>query len=224
MKIQARSNVREIERGLDKVGRQQFPFAMSKALNATADQFQERQRAGMQKRFTLRRKPWVDRSVKRGKGDFATKKKLEAIVRIETPGDKGRSDVLTQHEDGGTKRPRSGRTLSVPADVRRGKTGVIPKNLRPGALNLRPWGESGTVMRGDRRTVLIRTGNDRGVILQRTGRGKRAKLKVLYRLKGSVPLKPGLEFFKTAKIVVNDRLVENVRRELDRAISTARVR
>jgi Family of unknown function (DUF6441) len=221
--VKVTTNLDELTRSLNRIQKEQLPFALSKGLNETAKEFQKRQREGMKHRFSIRRKSWVERSVKIGREDWATKKKLEAIVRIETPGDRSRSDILAQHEEGGEKRGR-GRTMSVPIMARpRGYGGgVVPKRLRPSNLNLRPWGSTGRVMRGDQRTILIRTANDRGVILQRTGKGKRTRLKVLYRLKGEVPLKPTLEFFRTARVVYDDSLVKNVRIALDRAVATRR--
>src|SRR5690606_37419170 len=82
----------------------QIPFATAQAINRTALDFQQEERSHLLKAFEVRRKQWVERNVKIGRGDFARKDKLKATVRMEAPGT-GRSDILAKFEEGGEKVP-----------------------------------------------------------------------------------------------------------------------
>lgn len=209
-------NAREFSADVDRAGKQ-LKFALSVGINETTKAAQKAQREAMAQNFTVRRKPWVDRSVKISK--FAKKTDLEAELRIQAPGDPSRSDILTQHEKGGTKTPR-GRSIAVPVEVRRGKTGVVSKGMRPRALNFEPVGPN--VMKGDKRTFLIRKPGGRGVILQRVGSGARAAMRVLFAFLPRAPLKPRLKFEETVVRTVRAEAPKQFRAALAKAMRTAR--
>lgn len=170
--------------------RDQIDFALSKAINSTLDHAQVEQRAHMAKRFTQRRKKWADQSVKRPRGiGFATKRRLSGEVRMEAPGKKDRTDVLTQHEEGGQKRPKSGKRLAVPVNVRRTGSGIIGEAMRPSNLfkasgssvfsrkgrRVRHRKGEKEVIQGGNRTFMIKLPGGKGGIYQRTGRKGRLK-------------------------------------------------
>lgn len=209
-------DTKQLTRYLDDASERQFPFAMANTLNDVAklDQYRERERmAGI---FTIRRKQWVDNNVKITQ--FATKRDLTAIVAIEAPGKTNRSDIIGKFEGQTEKRPFGGhKSLAVPVAVKRNKADIITGGNRPKAFNFREVHgpqhvaplkknvRSGIlrgqlqVFEGDKKTVMIRNAQGRGVILQRVGRGKRAGMRVLFVLTPRVKLTPNLDFLETAR-------------------------
>ncbi len=199
--------------------RRQVPFAASKALNDTIKQIQAAERAQIEKTFTLRRKQFVLRTVKINRQDFANKRNLRATVRIDPT-----RDFLAKFERGGVKRPHSGRSIAVPIDVKRGKTGVGSRRLRPKALALRAHHTAGgkTQYRGEKRTFLVERGAFRG-IFQRVGRRRRSSIRLLYSLVTSVRIPASLRFERTARRVATpERLQANFHRAFEFAMRTAR--
>lgn len=179
----------------------QMRFAMSKALNDTANDAQKAIQDGLGQRFTLRRPDFVKRTIKRNREDFATKEKLEAVVRIDPT-----RDVLAKHESGGTKTPRAGRAIALPTEhVRRTKAQIIGKAQRPKAL--------------------LATGKAfaKGAqLLTRVGRGAKALLRVAYVFKPSVQIKPTLGFVDTANKAVDRQWAQRAQAAIDRVIATLR--
>ena len=168
------------------IGRQ-APFAMVKTLNAVANEAQTSIRKGMNQ-FTFRRRPFVEKTIYRDKAtDFATKAHLSAIVRV-NPG----RDFLAQHEEGGHKTPRSGRSVAIPlpAVQEAAGNGVIPTRLRP----------SGLRTNGQVRKVVTPSGTY--LVRNRPGRGRGGlsgwRTEFLYKLKQSVPIRPRLNFHTNA--------------------------
>lgn len=103
-------------------------------------------------------------------------------MQIEPPSGQRTADILAKFEEGGTKRPREGRHLVVPIEVRRTKTGVVSRVQRPRAFQFREVGQS---IVGLKRTFIIP-----GVgIFQR--RGKR-NVRLLYGFESAVPIPAGI--------------------------------
>lgn len=185
----------------------QLPFATARALNEVAVAFQMDEQQVIQGEFTVRR-PWVLKGVKIDRKDFATKSKLEVRIHIDPT-----RDFLNKFEQGGTKTPRSGISISIPIGARRSLQSIIPSKLRPKNLHFKP-GKHGTLV-GDDGTFLIRKPNGAGVILQRKGRAVSLKkrlqgplmkgqrrdnnLVVLYVLKPKAPVPAELHFHDTAR-------------------------
>lgn len=213
LNMKVETNSREVAGWFHDLYRDQIPYATARAINATAIDFQKREREGLEDRFTIRR-PWVLRGIKINREDFATKEKPEAIVHV----DQDRS-FLIKFEKGGVKRPR-GRSLVVPVDARRTKSGVVSRTIRPRALGLKEIGGGRAV--GDKRTFLIRKPGGRGVIFQWFGRRGSGQTRTLFMMIPSAKVDPRLHFEDTAKDVVRRRFEENFEREFDRAIRTAR--
>lgn len=218
----------ELSRSLQATMRKQVPYATMLAVNATAEAVQKAQRAGQRERFTLRREQWADRSVKIRRGEFATKQNPVAIIRLEAPGaDPGRSQILTQHEAGGDKKPR-GQSLAVPKEARKNVRAIIPKQGRPRAFEFGPGmrGPRATVYQGERRTFMIRLHNRSGWILRRVAKPTSRKLfdgtKLLYTLTPKAKLKPKLQFIRTAEATARREIGPNMDKALAKAMASAR--
>lgn len=208
-------DVKPLTQFLGDFEQRQVPYALSQTLNDTAKLFQYRQRQHMGSIFTIRRKQWVDNSVKIT--EFANKRKLVATVEIQAPGNKNRSDILAKFEDQTLKTPKDGHSLAIPANAKRNASDIITKGQRPRAFNFRevigpkhvaPLKKnvrSGVlrgalkVYEGDKKTVMIKNANGQGVILQRVGRGKRAGMRLLYTLAPKARLTPNLQFITHAR-------------------------
>lgn len=194
----------------------QVPYALSNTLNDVAKLFQYRQQQHDASIFTQRRADWQKKSVKITQ--FAKKNDLVSSVAIEAPGDASRSDILGKFENQTVKLPHSGRSLAVPVN---GKAAdIIPKGRRPKAFNFHRVGGKQAlnathhasknirggvgrgaleVYEGDKRTVMIRNAQGKGVVLQRVGSGKRAGMRVLFFLTPRVRLHPNLQFIPHAQ-------------------------
>ncbi len=197
-----------VRQQLQAIGRQ-APYALSVALNNTANAVQSAVRDSLSDRFTLRRKTFVENTIYRQSGvDWATKTKPQATVRVrDTPDSKGRvPDFLAQHEDGGTKTPRDGRSIAIPLPgARRNKGDIVTVANRPRALLAKKQ-----AFRKD------------DLLLKRTGRGKRAKLTALFVFKRSVRIRPRLGMEATAERVVPDVWERIAGAAIDRALATAK--
>ena len=190
---------------LQRIGRQ-APYAMSLALNATANEAQTAIRGGLSA-FTLRRKTFVENTIYRQRGvDFATKTKLEATVRVNPA-----RDFLAQHEDGGQKTARVGTHVAIPLpSVQPDRTAVVPRRLRPAALRT-----NGQVRK-------IVTPNGVFLVRNRPGKGKGRldgwRTEFLYELKRSVPLRPRLGFHVHAQKAIDASFQRHALNGIDRAI------
>ena len=198
-----------VRSALQGIGRQ-APYALSLALNSTANEAQTGIRQGLGA-FTLRRKAFVENTIYRKPGqDFATKTKFQAAVRVHPE-----RDFLAQHEDGGQKTPQSGSNVAIPLPaVQATPTTVVPRRLRPSALRTN----------GQVRKVVTPA----GVFLVRnkpgTGRGRLSgwRTEFLYKLKRSVPLRPRLAFHANASKAIDASFERHALAGIDRALGTAR--
>ena len=198
--MEIRMTVRDsalVREALSDIGRQ-APFAMAKALNATANAAQTDVRLKLERgrQFTIRRRDFVLRTIYRQPGqDFATKGALRAVVRVHPD-----RDFLAQHEEAGRKVPTSGRSVAVPLyAVKPTDQTVVPKRLRPSALLRNPQVRRVKTPTGE---YLVRNvaGRGRGGL-----RGWRTEF--LYRLQPSVPLRPRLGFIANATETIDRRFV-----------------
>lgn len=176
----------------------QAPFAISKAVNDLMLDGQRRVQTGLGEHFTLRRRTFVERTIKVRR--WANKRSLVATVGVDPT-----RDFLAKFEAGGVKRP-AGRALAVPIEARRGKTGVVVKSMRVRELQLRAQRTAtGAVqLRGKHRTWAVK-GPTGGAILQRVGRRRKGsatlaqeiaagKVRVVYSFQRSVRLPASLHF------------------------------
>lgn len=198
--------------------RDQLPFATSKAINATATDFQREQRQHMRSIFTVRNKLFVDRSVKIK--PFANKRRLEATVSILPPGGTSRADIIGKFEQGGFKIPR-GRHLTVPDEVKRSKRGAITKAKRPRAFGfeLHGRGPEATVFRGQKRTFMIVRRSGGGAIFKRS---RKRQVKQLFSLTDRARIPASLDFEENARRTVNTAFSRRFDEAFSRAVRSAR--
>lgn len=204
----------------------QLPYALSVALNLTANAAQSAVKATLPSEFTLRRASFIENTIYRKPGqDFATKTNLVAAVRV-NPG----RDFLAKFEVGGEKRSLSGHALAVPI-VRIGAPNLIigrndPRSIhRVMALIAEQGGKAvgpfkkRTATRAARQSFFIlRTRHGNTLVMQRDG----ANVGVLYAFKKQVPIKPDLHFDETAMAAALASWDANFAAALDRAIATMR--
>jgi hypothetical protein len=211
----------------DRVSHEQLPFAMSKALNATATDFQTAERAHLRSIFSLKREQWADRNIK--VTHFAKKTELWAKIEVAPPGGDAKSDILGKFEDETIKTPHNGhRALVIPLDAKRTGAGVVSESIKPKNLHFKLSSSTGaaTVYKGDKRTFMIQMADGRGFILQRNGPGVHGEFfagsKVLYALRTSVPIVPNLQFVPQGHKTVEERWVTNWDAAWAHAMETAR--
>ena len=216
--IEVSSNAADVSSWLRDLFADQIPFATAKAVNSTALSFQANQRERVSDRFTVRR-PWVLQGVKINRGDFATKRKPEAIVRIDSS-----RDFLVKFEEGDPKRPRSGTRLAIPDEARRTKAGVVSRTQRPRAQRFRVHGRGprAIVFRGDRRMFMIHRPGGRGDIFQRVGRRGRSHPRHLFTFAPSAQVDAVLGFEGTARRTVKEDFEAAFSRAFDAAVRSAR--
>lgn len=206
---------------LDDFARRQLPFATALALNSVGFDFQNAQQLGMDRRFTLRRKAFIEQGIYFPRDQRADYRKgqMHATVSIEP-----KRDFLTKFQQGGWKRPRSSSRLAVPAEARRTKAGIVAKSERIGELQIRLHGRGpkATVGRGLKRTFSIRLPDGRGYIFRRTGKGKRSDLRLLYIFRPRVPIPASLEFYETAEATARARFPDAFATAFARAMRTAK--
>lgn len=216
------TNAGEVSRLMQRLFRDQMPFALATAINDVAKQSQSNQRARQRRIFEVRNRRFIDSSVKLK--PFATKRSPEAVLRVEPLGGAERASIISQHEDQVRKVPRDGRNLAVPSPYlmgRRRQRGV-PKDLRPAALQLKE--RHPNMAQGENRTFRVTTngGRNAGLILQRTGRGRRSRTRVLYFLRPLARLRPELLFVRTISDTVRNQFPRAMGRAFDHAVRTAK--
>lgn len=240
-----RFDVEAMGRDLDVIARKQLPFAMALSLNRTMEEGQSAvfDRMSYMSGLTIRTEQsrnWLMRQVKFFRGDRATKEKLEAILTInpgagsggeETGSFRGRS-ILAFLEQGGERvglRPFGDGSVfgpSVVVPIRAWAFATVPKSLYPINLGLQPrrkieGGLGKASLRGTRRTFVLKTGPDLGLVLQRTGKGKR-DTRVLFFIKSKVSVKGRHFIIPTIEQTFRDRLPQNFEGFFRYALSTAK--
>lgn len=228
-------DTRESERFMRSMFRDQLPFVESLAVNDTAKDFQQKQRARMMAAFEVRRASFLNQSVKLKPFADRRARVREAKVAIDSPGD--RDDIFAKFEDPGIKTPTAGRSLAIPQGDLAGT--VIRKSQRPKSYNFQLRGQkAGTaVYTGRRGTYMIRSlATGRGVVFQRqkaqasslktrkvSRRGSNlSETRFLFSLVPQGKLTTHLRFNETARETVQERFDANFERAWDRAIRTAR--
>lgn len=189
----------------------QVPYATARAINDTLVSAQKDIRQGLHQRFDVRRRQFIERTIKIRKQDFAKKIKLEGTLRVDPT-----RPVLAKHERGGTQRPQ-GRHFAIPTGTKKKRTKRFP------TLKARysPFRRRGGQILGEKRTFIISSGTAPG-LYQRVGRGRRSRVKQLFAFKRSVSLDARLRFVETARRVVHRDYARNFHRWLERAMRTAK--
>lgn len=189
----------EIHDRLDKLARQQIPFATALALTWTANEARDQVKAGLPSRFVIR-STWLERGIRTTP---ASKRQPQAVVYSRDP-------FMVKQERGATKRPRAQFT-ALPRKIRRNQKQRITRSKRPAQILKRP----NTFIQN------LPGKTDRAGIFQRVGRKGRPRL--LYVLDPRpMEVKPRFEFAKTVERVVTRRYDKNFGKALARALATAR--
>ncbi len=211
MEISIKVDAKQVLKFFDRLGKQGV-FAMSKALNQTANDGQSSIRARIANEFQLRRRQFILRTVKRERGiyprgDFAHKTSLAARVRIDA-----KRDVLAKFEDDKTKRPVSSHRLAIPIEAARTSKGVLAKRHRIKSLGLhkeggRVVGPKGVRKAGD---FIFKWTKRKGTIL-------------LFKLQKVIPITSHrLHFVDTFKRKAERKWPSNMRKAYEHAIRTAK--
>lgn len=197
------------------LGERQIPFAVSKALNDLAIRAADEERAVARQNFVIRQENVLRYGIARTKQ--ATKTSLFAEVGVPP-----KFDFLNKFEMGGLKTPRDRSTVAVPQlAVKGNRRGIVPTGLRIKALALV---RKGAAIEGQKKTFLIRpkSGSAAALILQRVGRGKSSRVRVLYVLERSVPVEAILHFVETETRVAEQQWPDAWRQAFEYTMRTAR--
>lgn len=188
------TNSKDIQSYIDSAGKQ-LPFALSKAINSTADKIREATLKGASEVLTLRGTWWKPRTKFGFNVKPSTKRNL--IAEIYT-----KADWLAQHEDGGIKTAKG--MIAIPTiDVKRNKKDIITKSNRPRAVK-------GAFK------VTSKNGNE--FIAKRV----RGKLVVLYWLEKQAKIEGVYKFHDIAKQTFSDNFVKDFSDAVDYALRTAK--
>jgi hypothetical protein len=221
-------DIRQVEK-LTKAVIRQLPFATANALNKTALTFQEVKRRDFRSTFLLRRKPFIEQQGVKVLRGFAKKDKLEITVGVDD-----KADFLSKFEPGGVKRPQ-GEHLAIPSPKSLDRSKVIPRNMRPRALDIADGVAQGITVRRKKGTVtpgkirragqgLRRTFEVPEVgIFQRRGRGAASTTHPLYLYGRQARIQPELRYIERAREIMSRKFNDNFRQEFAKAIKTARV-
>lgn len=190
----------EATRFLDDFRFKQVPFATSLALNRTGELAKGEQTQGIFDRFEIRNGAFVRKSVVQRR---STKRRLVTTLTV-------RDAFLTDHEEGGIRRPgdvTSGIIQAVDPKRRRVRK-IRGRNTPRHVLKQKSFFEGKT--RSGKRAVYQRL------------RGKGAGVKLIFVAEPKVNIKPRLKFGKTVTRVIHARWEAEFGRALERALATAR--
>ncbi|MRI57629.1 hypothetical protein D8770_27500 [Methylobacterium sp. DB1607] len=177
----------------------QVRFALSRALNDSVEAA----------RTTLVEETWPNSVTARNKGFIKTALTTKGMRATKDSLQSGLVDRIgnvdfVRLEKGGTKTPR-GNMLAVPTSrVRRGAGGAVVRSQLPRGLDP---------------NKVVKKGN---LIFLKVGRGKSAKLQLMYKLVPQAQIKPKVPFSKTFNQRVRQEMPGAYRRRLAEALKTAR--
>lgn len=226
----------------------QIPYALARATNMTATDFQDAMRAGIARRFTLRQPRFIMNSVKIERGNWATSKgfksgggKFSATVSMGGEGSKrSRSGVLVKFEEGGEKTSADPNyPIIIPTAALRGSFAELPpRSMYPKNLRLLPrQGIESTMpanvhvtkrgveqLKGKRRTFVLDPTKHIGAnvwgVFQRFG-PNRSDIRLIWRYKTRVKIPQRLQWAETAQRIVPERFAANFRTALAEALKSA---
>ncbi|HEM7842589.1 TPA: hypothetical protein U2Q23_005323 [Burkholderia multivorans] len=203
--ISVRSNVRDIERGLNDLVRKQLPFATAQAINATAERVRIAQRENM-KEVLDEPTPFTLNSVAIKK---ATKANPVAVVYVKPVA----AAYLLPYEIGGKNKLNS-KALLKPIGAKVNQYGNLPRNLvrrmaaKPNAFVGKVKTKNGVVD-----GVWLRT---------KKTRGKQAGLTLMVKFADAHDVRQRLNYRGVAKRVVSATFPAELDRAMAKALATAR--
>lgn len=208
MRVDIQFDSKAVQRAL-KGFESQMPFVAQQTINAVLVDMQTAQMNHSRTAFNIKNEGFLKRS---NKVSFAKKTNLTGQFAIaDMPGSRKTSDILVQHEDGGTKKPR-GRSIAIPTmNVKRNARGAVPAGKRPRAV----------IDSGKAFPIQL---HGRRFIATRSGPKKKPKLKVLFVLTPSARITPRLRFYDTGNRVIARVTQGHMDAAIKKAISTANLK
>lgn len=209
-------DARDLVQKLDALTERQLPFAAASGLTSLAFRTNDRNRAALPSRFTIR-STWTAKGYRVKK---ATKYDLSAVAYH-------LDEMLALQEAGGMKTGRGGKKVAVPLAARPTPTSVTRPSSWPGKVITNPKKRAFEVPgRGGTKLVFQRTGRRskgkrKAHALPRTPGQRDPNLRLLWVRRPSVKITPRLHFRDDAMAVVQEwpSIFEQA---LARAIATAR--
>lgn len=204
MQINMKSNISAVTKAMDAFGKNQIPYATSRALNDTAfavrNQIVEKT---YPQSFTVRNKRFASTMFRVGK---STRRKLVATVF-----DRLGRDYMVDQAKGGIKKPR-GNSIAIPTrNVKRLASGKVSKAKQPRNL-----------LNGKAYKTKLKNGQE--VIAQETGRGATKKQKVLYILEQTASIPKRFSFYEDGQRIAQRDFNKNFANWFREAKRTAKGR
>lgn len=192
MKVE--TNAKDIQSYIDSAGKQ-LPFALSKAINSTAERIREATLKGATETLNIRGNWWKPRTKYGFNVKASTKSNQSAEIYT-------RADWMVMHEDGGIKTAKG--LIAIPTiDVKRNKKDIITKGNRPRAVV--------GAFKG-------KTKEGQEFIAKRV----RGKLVILYWLEKQAKIKGVYKFHDIAKETFDKHFDNDFRDAIDYALRTAK--
>lgn len=216
--VDIRIDFSQLQRAVNELGSpQQFNYAASLTLNTLVTRIQQRvwDRLLNSGDFNIRRAAFNKGAIYFPSANRSTTTKLVAVLEI-----KQTADNLIHLETGEPQSPLKKFLLVPNPEVFNYKIITSKNKLHPMNLDLKS-GRYG--VGGNQRTYLInsnRTGTP--LIMQRQGRGKRGKSRVLYTLVKRIKVPAKLKFYELADLTISKEFDSIAMEALQRAISTAK--
>ncbi len=189
----------------------QLPFAESLAINNTAKIVQKEEIENIESKFR-NRKAWFRKGKFSVKIRFSNKRSLFSSIFSQAP-------WLDLQERGGIKKQKTKTPLTnkklllMPVrEIRQTKTRLTPKRLSPAKLLKNP----------KKNRVFFVENQKTALILQRFGKKKNSKTRVLFFAEDRAKIPPILEFEKLGERVVNKNYRKQFGKALGFAIATAK--
>ncbi|MEL7166682.1 MAG: hypothetical protein AAGL96_14520 [Pseudomonadota bacterium] len=202
MQFGIKSNIKEVQRGLNDVARSQIPFATAMAINDVL--------RDIKRNWEKRLRKSIDRPTRFTMQAFAIRRANKRTLSGAIFAKDIQEEYLQWLEEGGTRKPKR-RAVLVPVRQRLNKYGNIPRRAVGRAI-ASPKTFSGAP-KGKPRAAGI---------YQRTGRGRNAGLKLLVHYADDATYKPRLRLIAGAAKTATARLPGAILRAVRRAVGSAR--
>ncbi|MEO5330368.1 MAG: hypothetical protein H7829_19250 [Magnetococcus sp. THC-1_WYH] len=179
----------------------QILFASALALTNTAKDGRDEARRELPQRFTIRT-GWVAKGIQ---VRAANKANLKATVMV-------LDQFMALQETGGSKTSPFGDSLGIPIGAHPTPTSVTRPGNFPGAM----------LKRKGYFIAPVRKGSSTKGVWRRTGKDRRARMKLMYAFSRQVRIKPRFGFNETVRKVASEQFPKRFAEALEKALATAR--